>query len=532
LACSICSRHLPASAFHKKHQQPKMSDRACIACLDEREAEESMATCTACAERKPRSEYRKRVDWDHPTCRACLEEEESHLTCSACGERKWRSEFRKRIMDWDAPTCRRCLDAEEGSSSEPWQATDTQAEAVSSGGVSDLREVVEPGTVDGEGSDMREDFARHVESRWAASVHVPPVLWEERLAWGVQLAESIVAAESNGTLDPRWRRETPSREHASDKEAAEVFKAFEDQGDEIVYAVAMEFYDRFVAGVRTDTCRLCDLLAEAEAAGPRSLRWRGAVVASVRPEGGAWPEEVRGSLKPEPWRSDRGAPLADGEFAQFDHDARETIESLLDTSAKIIVKTYSADFWTSVEDRLYSGSVERGSHWQVLGASIRETVGASAGANRTESMNFFADLLGFNDPDPEKWANATHAIWKERFGHAMPPNALQVCYGSGGEFRADKKWKTKMEANVAEALIGALHAGGHQRLASAAAGLCFLSYIATPSAAPPSNWAMAARQMRMVEEAGEDWAESQRSMARLFDAAAFSAEMDACLRQG
>ena len=54
-------------------------------------------------------------------------------------------------------------------------------------------------------------------------------LEEERLGLAQNLTATILEM-TGAELDDAWRHETPSRVHASDREAAERFKAYEDEG--------------------------------------------------------------------------------------------------------------------------------------------------------------------------------------------------------------------------------------------------------------------------------------------------------------
>jgi len=72
-----------------------------------------------------------------------------------------------------------------------------------------------------------------------------------------------------------------------------------------------------------------------------------------------------------------------------------------------------------------------------------------------------------------------------------------VCYGSDAEFRADKEWHRKMEANIAEALIGGLSKAGLDGLAHGAVCICFLCDVAWPQGVLPSTWAVAEKTSAM-----------------------------------
>mmetsp|Transcript_156924 Transcript_156924/g.481346 ORF Transcript_156924/g.481346 Transcript_156924/m.481346 type:complete len:250 (-) Transcript_156924:118-867(-) len=184
------------------------------------------------------------------------------------------------------------------------------------------------------------------------------------------------------------------------------------------------------------------------------------------------------------------------------HAALTCSDPLLPASCMVEVKLVCASFWREYEKFLYrDDSLDgeaRGSHNQIFSSYCRCLGGSGQTANRTENMNLFADLLGFYDDDPEKPQHSLgRHIWAAHFGHLFPPR-LRVCYGAGKEFRADKEWSRKMEANLAEALIGALHFAGLRDHARAAVVLCFLASLVRPDGVLPSNWDMAEKVNSMM----------------------------------
>jgi len=318
--------------------------------------------------------------------------------------------------------------------------------------------------------------------------------------------------------------------HASDKEAADAFKGFEDKGDELVQVQAMDWFGQVVAGEHTVVCNLATVLREAcPAQGKRSWSFRGSIIASVRPASGApWPAGAGQAqdLRVEP---KSGNTYADGtEFAQFDLEAPSKLENIFPRDTEIELKLYSETFWEAMQDWLYEGNEELGSHNQTFSRAYGHFAGAASGSNRTEVMNYFADLLGFHDIDQEKSAHACYAIWAENHAQYLPSQGLEVSFGFGSEFKADKLWQQKKEANVAEALIGALQLAGYEKLVKVAAGWCFLSYIATPSAAIPSNWTMSDKVLGLKEM--DDWRESQRWFLKHFNVELFIQEMEKLLQ--
>eukprot|EP00439_Symbiodinium_sp_Y106_P041534 s1062_g5.t1 len=95
-------------------------------------------------------------------------------------------------------------------------------------------------------------------------------------------------------------------------------------------------------------------------------------------------------------------------------------------------------------------------------------------------------MVGIGDPlDVTEGRGA----WQETFSGFLPMR-IEVRYGSGKAFSADKEQKTKMEANVLEAAVGELLASKDDacialaRLISVLCGLCALY---PPANLPPSN---------------------------------------------
>jgi len=230
----------------------------------------------------------------------------------------------------------------------------------------------------------------------------------------------------------------------------------------------------------------------------------------------------------------RGEPgekrIPDGsDFVLFDEEALRKLQRILGPEAEVELKIYDEAFWEALEDDLYEGDENCGSHSQTAKKAYSCAAGCAAGANRTEVMNLFADLLGFHDDDEGKGAYWSYQIWKEQYLEHTPPNPLAVRYGFGREFKADVLWQQKKEANVAEALIGALHCAGCEKLARAACGLCFLSYVATPCTVLPSNWAMAEKWLGIREKESEGWAKDQAWYKQHLDFDSFEQDMDSLL---
>eukprot|EP00929_Paragymnodinium_shiwhaense_P055267 TRINITY_DN27699_c0_g2_i1.p1 TRINITY_DN27699_c0_g2~~TRINITY_DN27699_c0_g2_i1.p1 ORF type:complete len:608 (+),score=83.72 TRINITY_DN27699_c0_g2_i1:100-1923(+) len=436
-------------------------------------ASDSHGRCSECGQDRPWASFPKKQRWlKTPQCSDCYHKPEL-LECRRCSSKLERSKFNKKI-DWEdptAPTCTECLFEEEKRA-------------------------------------QREHYASSIAIRceMLGAKHAPsPVaerLWSRCQSWGERLAQLIddeMKKPGSRLAEMRyWSEEAPSREHASDKDAADKFKCLEDKGDELVYKFSEEFFQQFVAREtleKVSVCTLQDKLTLTESG--RSWKLDDNVVLSVRPFEDGWPEHmIEDMLKAEP-RSQ--GVMASTDFAQFDYEFPSLLESFQgDTTFE--VKLVPASFWASIEDHRYQGDNDgdsKGSHNQILSAYFGSIGGAGQQANRTENMNLFGDLLGFHDSDSHH--DLQRQIWAEHFGH-MFPERLSVTYGAGQEFQADKQWKSKKEANVAEALIGALNLAGLENYAHAAVVLCFLCSIARPRSVVPSNQDMAKRVLGLEDE--------------------------------
>jgi hypothetical protein len=473
--------------FHKSQQKWSLEDRQCIQCREGSWAAERLATCAQCQRQLDASLFRHREDWANPTCRECREasEKQQHEQWQAQREQERLARERER-QEMDEAALRQYFTEE---------ITGRAAQVPSS----------------------------HLEAMGAEA----PQLWTEAVQWAERLCGRVQREMQAGRLSTQWRDETPSREHSLDTAAAARFKDLEDLGDRLVQDHAAQLYMELVAGECVKVYRLEDLRAEMQRdEGGRSWHLANAsmVIAALRPEGG-WQEgscEQR-DLRAEP-RS--GAVHASPQmFAQFDdnaHDALFGSQPLLRQDAHVEVKMVRRAFWRDLEQDLYDGNADVGSHNQVFSRAYGCAGGAAAGANRTEVMNLFADLLGFFDDDPAKpRASLGRAIWAEAFGHLFSPRIL-VCYGVGREFRADALWPQKMEANVAEALIGALAQEGFEELSIAAAALCLICYGLWPRGVLPSNWSMAEKVLTL--ECGDTF------LRRHMDATAVRDKMERLLR--
>jgi len=464
-----CQLLLPWSSFHKSQQKASLEYRLCI------------------------------------PCRAKKEEEQRIVKCQTCSRSLDYSAFLKNSTDWSSPVCRECFEKKQEEDYSAWlQEKEREAEARQK-----EREAMDEAA-------LRQYFAdkivaragaipqHHDDTRFVMCKSVDNELWLKAVLWAQRLAEKVQSLMKSGRLPKVWLEETPSRDHASAKQSAKQFKDLEDLGDRFVQEKVAELYMELVAGEQVKRYSLLDLRrAVRPLEGGRSwcLRDTDSVVIGVRPAS-AWPEgfcQMR-DLRAEP----RSGMMYPGKhmFAQFDNNAQSVLcksQPALAVDSMFDVKICKTAFWEAVEMELYQGSSEIGSHNQTFSRAYGYAAGSAQAANWTEVMNLFADLLGFFDDDPGKPRNSLgRSIWAEHFGHLFPQR-LKVCYGAGGEFRADKEWVNKMEANVAEALIGALKTADLDDLAVAASVLCFLCYALWPEGVLPSNWAMAEKVLEMQQ---------------------------------
>jgi len=543
LQCTACHDFLSYDRFHKSQQKRTLEGRKCIQCREAEEAAKRLVTCSACNKALDSSLFRKSTNWDHnPVCRSCKEKDEDTerlVTCSACNKTLDSSLFRK-STNWDhAPVCRSCkekaedaerlvtcsacnetLDSSLFRKSTNWDHDPTCRSCTEKAEDKEYAERLEQWRKQRESmteAEARSNYAETIAARVREVIpanhdsvcfeHLTPAasaaakeLWANTIAWAKLLAQRIEAAEVGGQLDGVWRKETPSRAHAMhEPDAAGHFKSLEDLGDELVQQHAGEMYLTYFAGERVEKRSVHDLRnAVMPIAGERSWDFpeQNAVIVSVCPDKG-WPPGVcsQQDLRAEP-RTKGG-----DRFMQFDQNAYDVICSGLgQTFAQtdiIEVKLIKKRFWEEIEEDLYNGRAGVGSHNQTFTRLYGYAAGGAQGSNWTEVMNLFSDVLGLYDGDPSRPSSwLSRAMWSEHFGHLFEPR-LKVCYGSGAEFRADNLWHSKMEANVAEALIGALSKAGLDGLAHAAVCLCLLCYVAWPQGVLPSNWAMAEKRLAM-----------------------------------
>ena len=223
--CDVCSLVKAKDSFHKTQQKYSLASRRCIQCVDEANTEAQYIVCDGCKQRLHRDDFSKSLrNSDQPLCKTCKEERDielSKLICQICGVSQLRDAFRKKI-DWDAPKCANCLELKEKREYEEWQQ-EREDEAARQ---AELREEMAE-------EELREHFQIRILKRMQ-DLQVPALFDEltseifeqDRKNWAQQLMRNILSKE----LDDQWRNETPSRDHASDKDRANAFKALEDAG--------------------------------------------------------------------------------------------------------------------------------------------------------------------------------------------------------------------------------------------------------------------------------------------------------------
>ena len=211
--------------FHKTQQKYSLPSRRCIQCIDEANTEAQYILCHHCKKKLHRDDFFKSLrNSDQPICKTCKEEKDielSKLTCQICGVSQLRDAFRRKL-DRDTPKCASCLALKETREYEEWQKQQEEA----AGRRAELREAMAE-------EELRENFQLQILKRMqdlqvlARSDELASEIFEqERKTWAQQLMRNILSKE----LDGQWRNETPSRDHASDKDRANVFKALEDAG--------------------------------------------------------------------------------------------------------------------------------------------------------------------------------------------------------------------------------------------------------------------------------------------------------------
>ncbi|CAE7750689.1 unnamed protein product, partial [Symbiodinium pilosum] len=155
----------------------------CIDCVAAKRAEESLILCRLCNTRKERGEFRRKMNWEHPECAACL-------------QKKQDKDYKEFLADKAVAARLKQLDLQNEAVKElmvRFQAMQTEFE----------------GLQDREG---------------------PCMLYEQRCEWARLLMLRVHWLERDQKLSDHWRGETASRHHASQKGAAEKFKSWEDLG--------------------------------------------------------------------------------------------------------------------------------------------------------------------------------------------------------------------------------------------------------------------------------------------------------------
>eukprot|EP00434_Breviolum_minutum_P014318 symbB.v1.2.012626.t1/scaffold853.1/size308060/6 len=457
LYCDSCLRIRPVNEFHKQQQKYSRTSRKCI-------------ECTA------RDSY-----------------EQSKLTCRICGQSMSRDSFRKKV-NWDAPECASCLSDKEKRAYAQWQS-EREEEAAKQ---AEIREEMAEGQ-------LRENFQIGILARMSSMTlkqSFSPLFQEERKIWAAKLMHIVLNLKE---LDEQWSmelshvlcelsllsqiqgKETPSRDHASDREEAEKFKDLEDLGDNLFKDFALSFFRDFVMKEDVQTMTSTALAQKVKCKG-RSMYFGGRVVACLKSCDKAGEAKLgRSSLLDARYYHEEG-------WKQISANELYVLRSL---DMELQVKTYPQELWKDIEDDLYD-SEDKGSHNQILTRLLSLAGGTAEGSNRTETLNYCADLLGFTSPDDLKYK-----IWEEQFLPSMDGiQRVPITYGSGKHFKLDKLWSGKKEANCLEALMGALYRAGCQMQCQALAALAALCHLVPPDprVLVPSNWTMAEKVLANAEK--------------------------------
>ena len=119
-------------------------------------------------------------------------------------------------------------------------------------------------------------------------------LWEHTAEWAALLASAVESHMGpGGRLHPlrHWRAETPSRDHASDKEAANSVKVLEDEGDRLVYALTERVVRKHVSRETRSELTVAELLNGIQPSrSERSFVLGGQLVMAFRPANSvSWP---------------------------------------------------------------------------------------------------------------------------------------------------------------------------------------------------------------------------------------------------
>ncbi|CAE7695274.1 unnamed protein product [Symbiodinium microadriaticum] len=185
----------------------------------------------------------------------------------------------------------------------------------------------------------------------------------------------------------------------------------------------------------------------------------------------ALPEVVR------PFPEEQPRP---GEFTWYLLDQMASFALQLNPKALVRVQYFTRDgYWAHLEST-------QNALTRVWRCHSRAQSGFAKASNWTGFLNLVADMVGIGDT---RDVTEGRGAWQETFSGFLPMR-IEVRYGSGKAFSADKEQKTKMEANVLEAAVGELLASKDDacialaRLISVLCGLCALY---PPANLPPSN---------------------------------------------
>ncbi|CAE7785585.1 unnamed protein product, partial [Symbiodinium sp. CCMP2456] len=331
-----------------------------------------------------------------------------------------------------------------------------------------------------------------VEWRWLPESGVGRWAAEGRLALA---APSIQHAEnelSRAQLqqDVAWQDQMKEQHRRSQE-----WKEWETEGDKYMQEVVYHLWDSCISGSEECEMELGDLRAlvekwrpDGQASAcqvtepkknkmlPGGLRAGHRLVAfGVKDELAAEIQALPEGTRPFPEEQPRP-----GEFTWYLLDHMASFALQLNPKALVRVEYFTRDgYWAHLESTQHALT-------RVWRCHSRAQSGFAKASNWTGFLNLVADMVGLGDKHD---VTEGRGAWQETFSGFLPMR-IEVRYGSGKAFSADKEQKTKMEANVLEAAVGELLASKDDAciaLAKLISVLCGLCALYPPANLPPSN---------------------------------------------
>ncbi|CAE7725063.1 unnamed protein product [Symbiodinium sp. CCMP2592] len=354
-----------------------------------------------------------------------------------------------------------------------------------------------------------------VEWRWLPESGVGRWAVEGRLALAEQVAKILLGAQRSGKIRGLWRVEAPSIQHAENElsraqrqqddawqeqmkeqhRRSQEWKEWETEGDKYMQEVVYQLWDTCISGSEECEMVLGDLRALVEkwqpdgqasayqVAEPKKNKMHpGGLRAGHRLVAFGVKDELAAEIQalPEgarPFPEEQPRP---GEFTWYLLDQMASFALQLNPKALVRVQYFTREgYWAHLESTQHALT-------RVWRCHSRAQSGFAKASNWTGFLNLVADMVGIGDT---RDVTEGRGAWQETFSGFLPMR-IEVHYGSGKAFSADKEQKTKMEANVLEAAVGELLASKDDacialaRLISVLCGLCALY---PPVNLPPSN---------------------------------------------